>query len=70
MRVAVPMVQIRIVRATVHERGVPVWMRVGFGHGNADFVGMPMVLVVHVPMFMLHVLMGMLVFVALGEMQP
>lgn len=63
-----PMMQIRIVRMAMAKRLVPMRMRVWLGHW--PFMGMLVVLVMDVPMLMFQRLVGVLVAVALGCVQP
>jgi hypothetical protein len=57
-------------RMAVDQRGMAMPVRVGFGHHDVRIMGVLMVLVVHVSVLMLQILMGVVVFVTLGEMQP
>ena len=68
MRVAV--VQVGVVGMPVHQRLMPVPVAVRFPARIVRPVGVPMVLVVNVPVRVLHELVPMLVLVPLGEMQP
>ena len=64
------MVKVRIVRMAMHQPNVPVGVGVRFTRHHVGAMGLPMVLVVHVPVLVLHVLVCMLVLVTLRQMQP
>lgn len=68
MRVAV--VQVGIVRVAVDEPRVPVPVRVRLARRIVGAVRVPVVLVMHVRVLVLHRLVHMLVLVPLGEMEP
>ena len=68
--VTVPMMQIRIVRMPMHERCVPMTVSVGLCHDNSSSMTVLVVRVMDVPMVVLQLVMRVIVFVPLGEMQP
>lgn len=67
--VALPMVQVRVVRVFVDQVLVAVWVGVRFARRIAKAVVVLVVLVVNVRVLVLHRLVGVLVFVALHEVQ-
>ena len=69
VRVAVAMMQVRIVRMLVHDRRVPMPVRVRFARRVPGRMVMPMVLVMGMPVFMLRGRVGVLVLMPLGQMQ-
>ena len=64
--VAVPVMQIGVVRMAMHERGMPVLMAVWLAWRIVRRVRVLMVLVMRMPMFMFHRRVGMFMLVALG----
>ena len=70
MLMAVPMMQVGIMRVTVYERFVPVPMAMGLAGRILRPVRMLMVLVMRVTMLMRHRFVSMLMLVAFREMQP
>ena len=63
------MVQIRKMRMAVHERLVPVPVRMRFACRNVRVMLMLVMFIVHVGMFVLQWLVGVQVLMSLGEMQ-
>ena len=68
--VAVPVVDIRIVRVLVCQAGVVMGVGVRLAWRVAGVVDMLMVLVVRVPVLMLHSVVCVFVLVPLGQMKP
>ena len=66
----VAVVQVGVVRVPVHERRVAVPVGVRLLHRPAGNVRVPVVLVVHVPVLVLHRLVRVLVLVPLGQVEP
>jgi hypothetical protein len=69
MRVGMSVVQIGVMRVLVHERHMPVAMRVRLARGIAGHVFVPVMFVMRMAMFVLEGLVPMLVLMRLGEMQ-
>ncbi len=69
VRVAVAVVQVRIMRMLVYDRRVPMPVRVRFARGVPRRMVMPMVLVMGMPVFVLGGRVGVLVLVPLGQVQ-
>ena len=69
MRVGMSVVQIGVMRVLVHERHMPVAMRVRLARRIAGHVRMPVMFVMRVAMLVLERLVPMLVLMRLGEMQ-
>ena len=70
MAMSMPMMEVRVVRMPVHQAHVPVPMSVRFARRIACAMRVLMMLVVKMPVFMLHRLVNVLVFMPLGHMQP
>ena len=66
----VPMMNVWVMRVDVHQRLVPMRVRVRLARRIIRNVQVPMVLVVRMEMFMLQRLVYMLVLVTLRQMQP
>ena len=64
------MMQVRVVRVPVHERGVPVTVRVGLAGRIGDGVLVLVMFVVTMPVLVLHWLVEVFVLMPLGQMQP
>lgn len=67
---AVAVVDVGVVRMAVHQRLVPMPVGVRLTYRVLRVVRVPVVLVVHVQVLVLHPLVVMLVLVALGDVQP
>ena len=68
--VLVPVVNVRVMRVRMHNRLVPMPVCVRFAGGIPHGVRVPVVLVVDVQVLVLQRLVNVLVFVALGHVQP
>jgi len=64
------MMQVRVVRVSVGDRGMPVRVRVRLGAVPRKVVVVPVMLVVHVPVRMLQRFVRVRVLVPLGQVQP
>ena len=69
MPVPMPVMDVWVVGVAMDERRVSMPVRVGLSGYDISSVGMPVMLVMDVPMFVLQVLVGVLVLVSLGEVQ-
>lgn len=68
--VRVPVVQVGVVRMRMHQARVPVRMYVRLAAVPFSIVRVPVMGIVQVLVFVLQHLVGMIVRVALGKMQP
>ena len=68
--VPVPVVQVGVVRVPMHHRLMPMQVGMRLTGVDARCMIMPMVLVMAVPVLVFQHLVGMLVFVPLGQVQP
>ena len=66
----VPVVQVGVVRMRVHQRCVPVVVRVRLTPVPAEIVSVPVMRVVGVRMLVIHRFVRMLVRMVLGHVQP
>ncbi len=67
---AMPVMQVRVVRMPVHQAGVPVSMGVRLAGRHIRPVIMLVMLIVSMTMFMFHRLVAMFVVMPFGQMQP
>ena len=68
--VPVAVMQIRVVRVAVPQRNVAVPVDVGFASVPFESMLMPVVLVMHMRVRVLHLLVGVLMLVPFREVQP
>jgi hypothetical protein len=68
--VAVAVMQIGEVRMPMHQRQVPMQMRVRLARRVVRTVAMLVMLVVGVPVLVLHRFVNMLMLMSFGEMEP
>ena len=70
MSVTMPMMQVGIMRMAMHNGRVPVPMRMRLGGSRSRFMLVLVVYIVFMGVLVFHYVMGVLVFVALREVQP
>ena len=67
---SVAMVQVGIMRVPMRERFMAMPMRVRFSRRRAGRMRVLMMLIMHMPVFVLHGLVRMVMVMTLGEVQP
>jgi hypothetical protein len=70
MTMPMAMMQVRVVRVSVYERGVPVPVRVRLAGRIGDSVLVLVMFVVTMPVLVLHRFVDVFMHVPLGQMQP